>query len=182
MRRAVAEDASGRILLGRIAGAHGLKGEVLIQSFAKVPESIAVYGPLSDAEGGKTVTITHAKPTAKGVLARLAGVGDRTAAEALTGMELYVARARLPPPAEDEFYHADLIGMLAVDLEGRVLGQISAVHNFGAGDLIEIRLAGSGKTELVPFTAATVPTLDVTAGRAVVVMPPVHPAPPATDE
>jgi 16S rRNA processing protein RimM len=96
-------------------------------------------------------------------------------------MELYVARARLPPPAEDEFYHADLIGMLAVDLEGRVLGQISAVHNFGAGDLIEIRLAGSGKTELVPFTAATVPTLDATAGRAVVVMPPVHPAPPATD-
>lgn len=177
----MAEDASGRILLGRIASAHGLKGEVLIQSFAKVPESIAAYGPLSDAEGGKTVTITHAKPTIKGVLARLAGIGDRTAAEALTGMELYVARARLPPPAEDEFYHADLIGMLAVDLEGRVLGHISAVHNFGAGDLIEIRLAGSGKAELVPFTAATVPTLDVTAGRAVVVMPPVHPAPPATD-
>jgi 16S rRNA processing protein RimM len=181
MRRAVAEDASGRILLGRIASAHGLKGEVLIQSFAKVPESIAAYGPLSDAEGGKTVTITHAKPMGKGVLARLAGIGDRTAAEALAGMELYVARARLPPPAEDEFYHADLIGMLAVDLEGRVLGHISAVHNFGAGDLIEIRLAGSGKTELVAFTAATVPTLDVTAGRAVVVMPPVHPAPPTTD-
>jgi 16S rRNA processing protein RimM len=181
MRRGVAEDASHRILLGRIAGAHGLKGEVLIQSFAKVPEGIAAYGPLSDADGGKTITIMRAKLTAKGVVARLAGVDDRTAAEALTGMELYIARARLPPAAEEEFYHADLIGMLAVDLEGRALGHISAVHNFGAGDLIEIRLAGSGKTELVAFTAATVPTLDVTAGRAVVVMPTVHQAPPATD-
>jgi 16S rRNA processing protein RimM len=177
----VAEDASHRILLGRIAGAHGLKGEVLIHSFAKVPESIAAYGPLSDADGSKAFTITRAKATAKGVVARLAGVGDRTAAEALAGVELYVARARLPAPTEDEFYHADLIGMLAVDPEGRPLGRISAVHNFGAGDLIEIRLAGSGKSELVAFTAATVPTLDVSAGRAVVVMPPVHQPPPATD-
>ena len=181
MRRTVAEDPPGRILLGRIAGAHGLKGEVLIQSFAKVPESIAAYGPLSDAEGGKTFTITRTKPTAKGVLARLAGIGDRSAAEALTGVELYVARARLPPPAEDEFYHADLIGMLAVDPEGQLLGRISAVHNFGAGDLIEIRLAVSGKFELVPFTTGTVPTLDVAAGRAVVVMPPAHQARPAAD-
>ncbi|HEU0060539.1 MAG TPA: ribosome maturation factor RimM [Hyphomicrobiaceae bacterium] len=177
----MAEDAFHRILLGRIAGAHGLKGEVLIHSFARVPESIAAYGPLSDAEGGKIFTITRAKPTAKGVVARLAGVGDREAAEALMGLGLYVARARLPPPAEDEFYHADLIGLEAVDPAGRVLGRISAVHNFGAGDLIEIRLAGSGKTELVPFTSASVPSLDVTAGRAVVVMPAVHRAPPATD-
>ena len=177
----MAEDASGRILLGRIAGAHGLKGEVLIHSFAKVPESIGDYGPLSDAEGDKIFTITRAKRTAKGVVARLAGVGDRGAAEALTGLELYVARVRLPPPAEDEFYHADLIGMEAVDPTGRLLGRISAVHNFGAGDLIEIRLAGSGKTELLPFTSATVPSLDVGAHRAVVVMPPVHRAPPATD-
>jgi len=181
MRHAVAEDAAGRILLGRIAGAHGLKGEVLIHSFAKVPESIAAYGPLADAEGGRTFTITRAKATAKGVVARLAGVGDRTAAEALTGLELYVDRARLPPPAEDEFYHADLVGIEVVDPEGRMLGRISAVHNFGAGDLLEIRLVGSGKTELVPFTAATVPTLDVGAGRAVVVMPAIHRASPAAD-
>src|SRR5262245_66088067 len=143
MRHAVAEDAAGRILLGRIAGAHGLKGEVLIHSFAKVPESIAAYGPLADAEGGRTFTITRAKATAKGVVARLAGVGDRTAAEALTGLELYVDRARLPPPAEDEFYHADLVGIEVVDPEGRMLGRISAVHNFGAGQLLEIRLVGS---------------------------------------
>jgi 16S rRNA processing protein RimM len=181
MRHAVAEDVTGRILLGRIAGAHGLKGEVLIHSFASVPESIAAYGPLSDADGGQTFTITRAKPTAKGVLARLAGVADRTAAEALAGVELYIARARLPPPAEDEFYHADLIGMLAVDPAGGVLGRISAVHNFGAGDLIEIHFAGSGRSELVPFTATTVPSLDVGAGRAVVVLPAVHQPPPAED-
>lgn len=177
----MAEDVTGRILLGRIAGAHGLKGEVLIHSFAKVPESIAAYGPLSDADGAQTFTITRAKPTAKGVLARLAGIADRTAAEALAGVELYIARARLPPPAEDEFYYADLIGMLAVDPAGGVIGRISAVHDFGAGDVLEIRLAGSGQTELVPFTAATVPSLDVGARRAVVVLPSVHQPPTRQD-
>jgi 16S rRNA processing protein RimM len=177
MRPVVAEAASIRILLGRIAGAHGLRGEVLIHSFAEAPESIAAYGPLSDAAGGKTFTILRAKPTPNGVLARLAGITDRTAAEALEGVELWVARARLPPPAEDEFYHADLIGLLAVDPEGRPFGRIVAIHNFGAGDLIEIAMAGSAKTELVPFTAASVPSLDVSAGRAVIVLPRVHGAP-----
>src|SRR5262245_48625128 len=181
MRRIVAEDASARILLGRIAGAHGLKGEVLIHSFAEVPESIAAYGPLSDAAGGKTFTILGAKPTPKGVVARLAGIADRTAAEGLKGVELYVARARLPPPAEDEFYHADLIGLLAVDPQGHPFGRIAAIHNFGAGDLIEIALIGSGKTELVPFSEATVPSLDVSAGRAVIVLPRVHQASAPTD-
>jgi 16S rRNA processing protein RimM len=176
MRRVVAEDGSSRILLGRIAGAHGLKGDVLIHSFAEVPESIAAYGPLSDAAGRKTHTITRARATAKGVVARLAGIADRAAAEELKGVELYVARERLPPPAEDEFYHADLIGLLAVDPEGRPFGRIAAIHNFGAGDLIEIALAGSGKTELVPFSATTVP-----AGRAVIVLPRVHQAPAPPD-
>ena len=180
MRRVVAEDATSRILLGRIAGPHGLRGDVLIHSFAELPESIAAYGSLSDAAGSKTYTITRARATAKGVVARLAGIADRAAAEELKGVELYVTRDRLPPPAEDEFYHADLIGLLAVDPEGRPFGRISAIHNFGAGDLIEITLAGSGKTELVPFSETTVPNLDVSAGRAVIVLPRVHqaPAPP----
>jgi 16S rRNA processing protein RimM len=181
MRRVVAEDASRRILLGRIAAAHGLKGEVLIHSFAQAPESIAAYGPLSDRTGSKLFTITRAKATAKGVLARLAGIADRTAAEALRGVELYVDRDRLPPPAKDEFYHADLIGLLAVDPEGQPIGRIAAIHNFGAGDLIEIALAGSAKTELVPFTEATVPNLDVAAGRAVIVLPLLHRSPAPTD-
>jgi 16S rRNA processing protein RimM len=181
MRRIVAEDASARILLGRIAGAHGLRGEVLIHSFAEVPESIAAYGPLSDAAGHKSFSISRAKATAKGVVARLAGIGDRTAAEALKGQELYVARDRLPPPAQDEFYHADLIGLAVVDPQGRPLGRIAAIHNFGAGDLIEIALAGSAKTELIPFTEATVPNLDMSAGRAVIVLPRVHQAAAPTD-
>ena len=173
----MAEDKRARILLGRIAGAHGTRGEVLIQSYAKVPESIASYGPLSDAEGRTSFTITRVKPTAKGVLARLAGISDRSAAERLKGVALYVARDRLPAPAEDEFYHVDLIGLVAVDREGRDFGRIAAVHNFGAGDLLEIRLAGSSQSELVPFSDATVPTLDLAGGRAVVVMPHVAPRP-----
>ena len=112
-----------------------------------------------------------ARATAKGVVARLKGIGDRTAAEALKGVELYVDRDRLPAAAEGEFYHADLIGLAAVDPEGRQIGEIVAVQNFGAGDLLEIRLAGSGKTELVPFTEATVPEVDIAAGRAMVAMP-----------
>src|SRR5262245_3858299 len=180
MRRVVAEDASSRILLGRIAGAHGLKGDVLIHSFAELPQSIAAYGPLSDAAGAKTYTITRARATAKGVVARLAGIADRAAAEELKGVELYVARDRLPAPAEDEFYHADLIGLLAVDPEGRPFGRIAAIHNFGAGDLIEIALTGSAKTELVPFTATCLPSVEVSAGRAVIVLPRVHQA-AATD-
>jgi 16S rRNA processing protein RimM len=174
---AVAGDKPARILLGRIAGAHGIRGEVLIQSYATLPESIAAYGPLGDADGRNTFTITRLKPTPRGVLACLAGICDRAAAERLKGVDLYVARERLPPPAEGEFYHADLIGLLAVDPEGRAFGRIAAVHNFGAGDLLEVQLTGSSRTELVPFTDASVPNLDVAAGRAVIVLPPVHQPP-----
>jgi 16S rRNA processing protein RimM len=171
MSQAVAEDKARRILLGRIVGAHGLRGEVLIHSYAAIPESIAAYGPLVDRTCSKTFTITRAKPTPKGVLARLVGIKDRKAAEGLQGLELYVPRDRLPPPAEGEFYHADLIGLHAVDAEGKAVGRIVAVHNFGAGDLIEVALAGSGKTELIAFTDATVPSLDLAAGRAIVILP-----------
>ena len=170
----MAEDKPARILLGRIAGAHGIRGEVLIHSYAEAPQDIAAYGPLCDADGAKTFTITRAKLTAKGVVARLAGISDRDAAERLKGVELYVTRDRLPPPAEGEFYHADLIGLTAIDPAGRAFGRVTAVHNFGAGDLIEIRLTGSGKSELVPFTDATVPQLDVAAGHVVIVMPRSH--------
>jgi 16S rRNA processing protein RimM len=156
-----------RILLGRIAGAHGIRGEVLIKSFTERPEDIAAYGPLDDG-GVRTFTIEAVRATGKGVVARLAGVRDRTAAEALRGTPLYVDRARLPPPAEGEFYHADLIGMAAVDAEGRTVGEVVGVHNHGAGDILEVRLTGSGKTELVAFTDAFVPEVDLAARRLVV--------------
>jgi 16S rRNA processing protein RimM len=160
-----------RILLGRIAGAHGIRGEVVIHAYTVAPEDIGAYGPLFDKGGERSFEIANARVTAKGVVTRLEGVGDRTAAEALKGVELYVDRDRLPAAAEGEFYHADLIGLAAVDPEGKRIGEIVAVQNYGAGDLLEIRLAGSGKTELVPFTDATVPEVDIAASRVVVAMP-----------
>jgi 16S rRNA processing protein RimM len=161
----------GRILLGRIAGAHGIRGEVLIKTFTAEPEGIAAYGALSDADGQRTFNIERARATPKGVVARVAGINDRDAAEALKGIELYVEHGRLPPPGDGEFYHADLIGLSAVDPSGTPVGEIIAVHNHGAGDLIEVRLAGSSRTELIPFTEATVPRIDMTARQAVMVMP-----------
>ncbi len=160
-----------RILLGRIADAHGIRGEVVIHAYTAAPEDIAAYGPLSDEGGRRAFTIERMRLTAKGVVARLAGVGDRNAAEALKGTELYVARDRLPPAAEGEFYHADLVGLAAVDAAGVRIGEVVAVQNYGAGDLLELRLAGSAATELVPFTDAFVPEVDLAAGRVVIVLP-----------
>ena len=165
------ETKPSRILLGRVAGAHGIRGDVLIKTFTEAPENIGAYGPLSDAEGVRSFTISHTRATQKGVVARLKGISDRTAAEALKGVELYVAREQLPATDESEFYHADLIGLSAVDPADQPLGTIIAVHNFGAGDLLEIRMLVSGKTEFVPFTDAVVPDVDIRAGKVVVVVP-----------
>ncbi|MBO0764164.1 MAG: ribosome maturation factor RimM [Hyphomicrobiaceae bacterium] len=162
--------AGRRILLGRIAGAHGIRGEVLIKTFTGRPEDIAAYGPLEDG-CGRRLLIEALRATPRGVVARLAGIADRTAAEALKGRSLYVARASLPVAAEGEFYYADLIGLAAVDPDGRALGEVVDVHNHGAGDLLELRLADDGKTELVPFTDAFVPEVDLAASRVVVRLP-----------
>jgi len=160
-----------RILLGRIAGAHGIRGEVVIHSFTAAPEDVAAYGTLSDKGGSRTFKIAKARVTPKGVVARVEGVNDRNAAEALNGVELYVARERLPSAAEGEFYHADLIGLAAVDAQGAPVGEIVAVHNYGAGDLLEVKLAGSARTEFVPFSEAFVPEVDIAARRAIVLLP-----------
>jgi 16S rRNA processing protein RimM len=159
-----------RILLGRIAGAHGLKGEVLVHAFTAAPEDIAAYGALEDASAERTLAVRVVRIGEKGVIARIEGVEDRTAAEALKGTELWLARERLPPPEAGEFYHADLIGLAAFAPDGTPVGTVVAVQNYGAGDLIEIRLAGSRRTELVPFTDAFVPEVDVAGGRVVVVL------------
>jgi 16S rRNA processing protein RimM len=159
--------AEKRILLGRIAGAHGIRGDVLVKTFTQRPEDIAAYGPLDDGSA-RTFVIEAVRVTGKGVVARLAGVRDRTAAEALKGAALHVDRARLPAPAEGEFYHVDLIGMATVDAEGRTVGEVVGVHNHGAGDILEVRLAETGKTELVAFTDAFVPEVDLAARRVVV--------------
>lgn len=160
------------ILLGRITGAHGIRGEVVVHSFAAEPKDIAAYGPLSDKVGQRTFKITVVRVTPKGaVIARIGGVADRNAAEALKGTELYVARDKLPQPDDGEFYYADLIGLAAVTPEGAPIGEIVSVQNYGAGDLLEIRPSGTADTELVPFTDAFVPSVDIPGRRAVVILP-----------
>jgi 16S rRNA processing protein RimM len=160
-----------RVLLGRIKGAHGLRGEVLVQTFTETPEGIAAYGPLTDPAGARRLELMVVRVTDKGVIARVEGVRDRTAAEALKGTELWLDRERLPPPDDEEFYHADLVGLAVEKPDGTPLGTVVGVHNFGAGDLLEVRLSGTRRTELVPFTKAFVPEVDIAAGRLVADMP-----------
>ena len=160
-----------RVLLGRITGAQGLKGEVVVHSFAAAPEDIAAYGPLQTGNGARAIELTVVRVAEKGVIARVAGVSDRTAAEALKGTELWVDRARLPETEDGAYYYADLVGLAAVAPGGGLLGEVVAVQNYGAGDLLEIRLAGRRQTELVPFQDAFVPEVDITGGRVVVVLP-----------
>ena len=163
--------AASRILLGRIVAAHGVRGEVLVHSFAAAPADVAAYGPLVDKAGTGTFALKVVRVTPKGVIVRVRDIADRNAAEALKGTELFVDRARLPTAAEDEFYHSDLIGLAAVTPEGKPIGRIVGVPNYGAGDLIEIALDGTHKTELLPFTEAFVPEIDIAAGRVIVRLP-----------
>ncbi|MDX2265256.1 MAG: ribosome maturation factor RimM [Hyphomicrobiales bacterium] len=163
---------SRRVLLGRISGAHGLKGEVRIQTYTSEPEAISAYGPLFAGDGGAQITLERVRPAKGGaVIAAVAGVRDRDAAEALRGLDLFAGRDSLPAPEEDEFYHADLIGLAAVTSEGERIGEIVAVQNFGAGDLLEIRLDGGRRTEFAPFTQTHAPVVDIGAGRVMVILP-----------
>ena len=158
-----------RICLGQIGAAHGVRGEVRLYSFTAEPEAIAGYGPL-ETEDGRVVQIESLRRAKDHFVAKFAGVADRSAAEQLTNIKLYVSRDRLPPVEDDEtFYHADLIGLSAVTPDGAALGTVTAVHNFGAGDLVEIKPADGGEPLLVPFTDAAVPEIDIAAGRIVVV-------------
>ena len=147
--------AQARILVGQIGAAHGLKGEVKLISFTQEALKIANYGPL-EIEGSKErLTITGIRQSKSSLIAKLDGVGDRTQAERLKGLKLYVARERLPPLAKDTYYHADLIG-LEVRVVDKRLGTVSGVSNFGAGDLLEVETAGKSDTLLVPFAEAKV--------------------------
>jgi 16S rRNA processing protein RimM len=157
-----------RICVAQIGAAHGIRGEVRLRSFTGEPTAIASYGPLESEDGTRRFTIETLRPAKDHFVARLAGVGDRNAAEQLTNLRLYVAREKLPPAGDGEFYHADLVGLAAVTPDGTALGTVTAVHNFGAGDVIEIK-PESGETLLVPFTDAAVPEIDLAAGRMVVV-------------
>jgi 16S rRNA processing protein RimM len=156
-------DSPRRILLGEITGAHGIRGDVLVRSYAETPEAVAAYGPLTDASGKKSYSLRIVRVTSKGIVARVAGVDDRNAAEPLRGTKLYVDRAKLPPTNEAEFYHTDLIGLRAISADGEALGTIVSVQNFGAGDLLELKPL-EGATEFIPFEDRFVPSVDLEAG------------------
>lgn len=154
----------GFVCVGAIAGAFGVNGEARIKSFCAEPSDIADYAPLS-GEDGRQFDVKITRAIKEGFAARLSGVVTREHAEALRGTRLYAPRERLPALPDDEFYHADLVGLMVVDTGGAELGRVRAVHDFGAGDVLEVL----GKAEiLIPFTAAAVPTVDLTAGRVVV--------------
>lgn len=159
------------ILIGRITAAHGIKGEVVIASRTARPEDVAAYGPVSDAEGRRTLKIVSARTSSKGVISRIEGIADRNAAEALKGTDLYVPRDRLPAPAEGEHYAGDLIGLEAFHPEGQRLGRIVDVPNYGAGDLLDIDPGDGGQSFLVVVSEDTVREIDVAGGRIVVDMP-----------
>jgi 16S rRNA processing protein RimM len=157
-----------KVCLGQIGAAHGVRGEVRLRSFTSDPAAIADYGPL-ETEDGRVFAIESLRSAKDHFVIRLSGIRDRDAASALTNTKLYVPRERLPQTAEpDEFYHADLIGLAAVDTAGNKVGTVIAIHNFGAGDLIEVRADAGGKTELVPFDITHVPAVDIASGRLVV--------------
>ncbi len=173
-----------RILLGRIGRPHGVRGLVRVQSFTADPADIAAYGPVSDEAGTRTFRLRVVQPGEMPVVA-VEGVSDREAAARLTGTALYVARDRLPAPDEDEFYHADLIGLAVEDASGRRIGTVASVNDHGAGAFLEIDTATAGKGAqplLLPFTRAAVPVVDL-AGRRVVIVPPAEVVvPPSADQ
>lgn len=156
-----------RVCVGAIAGAHGVRGAVRIKSFTAQPEDVASYGPVEDESGKRRFTLKLVGEAKGLVIATLEGVRDRNAAEALKGTALYVPRDRLPQTEEDEFLYSELEGLAAERPDGQRLGTVKAVLDFGAGELLEIRLAGGGSI-LVPFTKLAVPVVDVRGGRLVV--------------
>jgi 16S rRNA processing protein RimM len=161
---------SSHICVARIGAAHGVRGAVKLWTFTEDPLAIQRYGPLTTKDGARQIEVTHAREAKGHLVATLKGVATREDAELLNGIELYVAREQLPATAEDEYYHADLIGLAAVTTDGEPLGQVIAIHNFGAGDIIEIAPSHDA-TLLLPFTNAVVPTVDLAGGRVVIQLP-----------
>jgi 16S rRNA processing protein RimM len=155
------------ICVGAIAGSYGVAGEARIKSFCAEPSAIGDYGPLYSEDGAQTYHITLTRPVTGGFSARIAGLATKEQADVLRGISLFAPRSALPALPDDEFYHADLIGLDVVDTGGAALGVVAAVHNHGAGDILEVGAQGL----LIPFTRAAVPTVDLAARRVVVDLP-----------
>ncbi len=156
-----------RVIVGTLAGAFGVNGEVRLKSFCAVPEAIALYTPLYTEDGQAFSSVTLTAQLTNALVARMAGIDTKEQADALRGHALYADRARLPSLPNDEFYHADLIGLSVYDTGGTLLGTVKGVENHGAGDLLEVIAPGIRETVLLPFTHAIVPTVDLGSGRIV---------------
>ena len=163
------ESRAETVCLGRIVGAHGVRGIVRVQSYAVNPDDLTAYGALSDASGARRFTLSVTGHVKGLLLACIEGVDDRNAAEALRGTDLHIARAALPTTEGEEFYHVDLLGLRAENAEGDALGQVSAIHDHGAGPIVEIQ-PPDGPSTFLPFTREHVPAIDIEAGRVVVVV------------
>ena len=167
------------IAVGKCGAAHGVRGQIRVKSYTGDPVALGSYGALHLADGRKLVVSQLRILKQDMLVVNFTGIVQRETAEALAGLELFVARAALPDAPEEEFYHADLIGLAARTQDGGTLGRIRAVLNFGAGDILEITPASGGETLLYPFTRAVIPLVDVKAGH-VVVIPPVEVEVPET--
>ena len=161
---------SAPICVARIGAAHGVRGAVKLWTFTEDPLAVKHYGPLTTKDGTRQFEVTHAREARDHLVATLKGIATREEAERLNGVELYIARDKLPETDEGEYYHADLIGLAAVNAANEPIGRVLAIHNFGAGDIIEIA-ASQGTSLLLPFTNAVVPTVDLAAGRVVIELP-----------
>jgi 16S rRNA processing protein RimM len=159
-----------RVCVAQIGAAHGLRGGVHLRSFTADPEAFATYGPLETEDRTKRLEIESLRPAKDGFTVRFHGLTKREAAEALRNVNLYVERDQLPAADDGEFYHADLIGLAAVTSSGEALGEVAAIHNFGAGDIVELRLE-NGNTAMLAFDETTVPQVDIAGGRIVVQLP-----------
>src|ERR1700742_1463768 len=162
--------APAQVCVARIGAAHGVRGAVKLWTFTEDPFAVKAYGPLSTKDGTRRFEIEQAREAKDHLVATFKGIATRNEAERLNGIELYVPREKLPATEDDEYYHADLIGLAAVTTADEPLGRVIAIHNFGAGDIIEIA-PPSGSTLLLPFSNAVVPTVDIAAGRVVIELP-----------
>jgi 16S rRNA processing protein RimM len=159
-----------QICIARIGAAHGVRGAVKLWTFTEDPLAVTAYGPLVTKDGARSFEVATAREAKGHLVVTLKGIATREEAERLNGLELYIAREKLPATGEDEYYHADLIGLTAVTPANEPLGRVIAIHNFGAGDIIEIA-PPQGATMLLPFSNAVVPTIDLAGGRVVIELP-----------
>ena len=161
---------AGQICIARIGAPHGVRGAVKLWTFTEDPLAVTQYGPLATRDGARSFEVATAREAKGHLVATLKGVATREEAERLNGIDLYIARDKLPATDDNEYYHPDLIGLAAVNAANEPIGRVSAIHNFGAGDIIEIA-PPHGATMLLPFTNAVVPSVDLAGGRVIIELP-----------